>query len=160
MIADGSEELKAALAEVLPGTPLQRSRTGFLQEVVAKLPAADRARARSAMKEIFAGQDRAAALAQLLQGANVLEAASPSAAEMLRANAGELLTYMEFPRRHQARICSLDGLKQLNDSISGERLYADDKAALSWAKRACIEMDRKWMAEGAYLSPTRLHPAA
>ena len=155
VIADEREGLKAALADVLPGTPLQRSRSGFQQQVLADVPAPDRARVRTLLKGVFACSDHGAAHAQLVETADAL---TPRAAELLKRGAQEVLAYMSFPRGHWTRICSLDGFKPLNDRIH-DGLYANARAALSHARADCIFANDRWKAEGAYLRPVRMHTA-
>ncbi|MEW6225256.1 MAG: transposase [Chloroflexota bacterium] len=155
VIADEHEGLKAALADVLPGTPLQRSRTRFMHQVLAAVPAPDRAWVRTRLKGIFACSDHGAARAQLVETAQAL---TPRAAELLRSGADAVFAYMSFPRGHWTRICSLDGFKPLNDRIH-DGLHASDRVALSHAKADCLFMNERWKAEGVYLRPVRVHAA-
>lgn len=96
--------LEAAIRHIFPAASWQRSRSGFVRDVVAAAPGSRRAELRRALGNVFAHDDRKAALTALRQmGAGTTEVDA-----MLRQAADEeaVLAYFDVPAPHRQRVCA------------------------------------------------------
>jgi transposase-like protein len=102
---------------VLRGAAWQRCRTGFVRNMLTRVPKAAHPIVATYVRTIFMQGDAEAVREQHARTVEQLRGRFPKAAAMLEEAAGELLAFTAFPKEHWRQIWSNNPQERLNREI-------------------------------------------
>jgi len=171
VISDAHEGLRQAIGAVLPGASWQRCRTHFMRNLLIRVPKSAQPLVASLVRSIFAQPDAVSVWRQLHQVVEQLAPRFPQAAELLDANATDLLAFTGFPPAHWRQIWSNNPLERLNKEIRRRTdvvgIFPNRPAILRLVGAVLAEQHDEWTVSRRYLSwpaatpvsPTNLAPS-
>lgn len=157
VISDAHAGLKDAIARVFTGVPWQRCRVHFMRNVLSQVPRKYQGLAGAMVRTIFTADTKAEARAQLNMVADQLSPRFPKAMDILTDAEDEILTYMDFPKKHWQQIYSSNVLERLNKEIKRRfnvvSVFPDRDAVIRLGGAILMEQHDEWItAERRYLS--------
>jgi putative transposase len=102
--ADPQARLEPAIKQYFPAATWQRSRIGFIREALAMAGEEQRAALGRALRDVFAQDDRAAALDALRSVHRDWKGSNPALAASLQASEESILAFYDMPARHRKRV--------------------------------------------------------
>lgn len=154
VISDAHAGLKDAIARVFTGVPWQRCRVHFMRNVLSQVP---RKCQGLVVRTIFMADTKTEAKVQLNMVTDQLSKRYPKAMDILTAAEDEILTYMDFPKKHWQQIYSSNVLERLNKEIKRRfnvvSVFPDRDAVIRLGGAILMEQHDEWItAERRYLS--------
>lgn len=156
VISDAHLGLTAAVEKVLHEASWQRCRVHFMRNLLAHIPAADKALVAAAVRTIFTQPTRPAAGAQLAEVVESMHDRWPQAAALLAAAEEEILAFMSFPKEHWTRIYSTNPLERLNKELKRRTnvvgIFPSDAAVVRLVGALLVEQHDEWQVARRYFS--------
>ena len=158
MIAsDAHEGLQAARRAVFPSVPWQRCQFHLQQNAAAYVPRkAMRTEVAADIRQIFDAPNRTVAEAYLKQAVEKYAQTASQLADWLEANIPEGLTVFAFPKAHQRRLRTSNGLERINREIRRRTrvvsIFPNLASCLRLVSAILAEIDEEWQADRIYLS--------
>jgi len=118
--SDAHSGLKAAIAAELAGCSWQRCRTHFMRNLLAKVPKSAAGLVATLVRSIFAQPTSKEVWAQHERVADELERRFPTAVEMLREAAEDVLAFTTFPQSVWRQIWSNNPQERVNREICSD----------------------------------------
>lgn len=163
VISDAHSGLKAAIAEVLPGSCWQRCRTHFMCNLLTKVPKNAAALVATLVRSIFAQPSAEEVWAQLGRVVKQLEGRFPQAAELLADSAEDILAFTGFPKAVWRQIWSNNPLERLNREIRRRTnvvgIFPNRSAVVRLVGALLAEQNDEWMVGRRYMSLESLKQA-
>ena len=117
VVSDAHQGLKKAIARRLPGAKWQRCKVHFLRNLGSRIPKRHRAALLTLAKTIFEQESQDAAREQRKEVARAYRKAGQHNAAQFLEEADEVLTHMEFPRKHWTKLHSTNMVERLNREL-------------------------------------------
>ena len=163
VVGDRCAGLVSTVNSMLPEAKYQRCMVHFMRNVLSKTPPTHREWASSALKAVFAQEDRKAALSKAESvAAEMGERKLKAAANCLREGIGETTTYLlpEFPANHRIKLRTNNMIERLNKEIRRRTRvvgsFPDSNSALMLAcARISYVTSRSW-SDRRYMDMSRL----
>ena len=116
VITDAHEGLKAAIRRVL-GASWQRCRVHWMRNALSYVPKGQQSMVAAALRQAFIQPDRASASQMLRHVADQLRPKWPKLAAFIDDSEMDVLSYMDFPAQHRAKLHSTNSLERLNKEV-------------------------------------------
>jgi putative transposase len=163
IISDDHLGLEKARKAVFGGVPWQRCQFHLQQNAGAYVPRKElRAEVAADIRTIFNMPDRAAAEAQLRKTIAKYEKTASKLALWLVKSIPEGLTVFAFPKAHQRKIRTTNGLERVNREVKRRTqvvsIFPNDAACLRLASALLMEIDEDWQTGRIYLSLEKSEP--
>lgn len=156
VISDAHSGLKAAIAEVLPGSSWQRCRTHFMCNLLTKVPKSAAAVVATLVRSIFAQPSDKEVWAQHDRVVEQLQGRLPEAAELLSEAAEDILAFTGFPDAVWRQIWSNNPLERLNREIRRRTnvvgIFPNRGAVIRLIGAVLAEQNDEWMVTRRYMS--------
>lgn len=163
VVSDAHSGLKAAFAEVLPGSSWQRCRTHFMCNLLTKVPKSAAALVATLVRSIFAQPSDKEVWAQHDRVVEQLQGRFPEAAELLSEAAEDILAFTGFPDAAWRQIWSNNPLERLNREIRRRTnvvgIFPNRGAVIRLVGAVLAEQNDEWMVTRRYMSVGVLHKA-
>ena len=163
VISDAHSGLKAAIAEVLPGSSWQHCRTHFMCNLLTKVPKSAAALVATLVRSIFAQPSDKEVWAQHDRVVKQLQGRFPEAAKLLDEAAEEILAFTGFPDAVWRQIWSTNPLERLNREIRRRTdvvgIFPNRSAVIRLVGAVLAEQNDEWMVTRRYMSVGVLHKA-
>ena len=117
VISDANIGLKDAIDQVLAGSAWQRCTVHFKRNVLAQVARKDRKQVAMLLNFFTSQSDPDLARDYLVKVAQVMDRHWPEAAKIVNSAQDEVLTYKQFPEKHQRSIHSNNSLESINKEI-------------------------------------------
>ena len=156
IIADDHVGLKKARQRVFPSIPWQRCQFHLSQNAQSYAPRKTlRQPIAMAMRDIFNSCDLDSARKKAYETINTFAKAAPEFSKWLEINIEEGLTCFHFPRSHQRKIRTTNGLERVNREIKRRTrvavLFPNTASALRLVTGVLVEIHEEWVTEKRYL---------
>lgn len=156
IVSDDHAGLKAALATRMAGVKWQRCQFHLAQNLLDYLPTnVSQEEASAELRAIFDASSRVEADRLLGQMVQKYAPISKKLAAWLETAVPEGLTVFDFPREHQRRLRTNNGLERLNREIKRRTrvatLFPNEASLLRLATAVLMETDEEWQAGKRYL---------
>jgi len=156
IIADDHVGLKKARQRVFPSIPWQRCQFHLSQNAQSHAPKKTlRQPIALAMRDIFNSCDLDSARKKAHETINAFSKAAPEFSKWLEINIEEGLTCFHFPRSHQRKIRTTNGLERVNREIKRRTrvavLFPNTASALRLVTGVLVEIHEEWVTEKRYL---------
>lgn len=156
IISDDHAGLKNARQKVFPSVKWQRCQFHMSQNAQSYAPKKSlRQPIAYAMRDIFNSCDINTAIAKAKEVAKTFAKAAPEFSMWLENNIEEGLTCFHFPRNHQRRIRTTNGLERVNREIKRRTrvavLFPNADSALRLVTGILLEIHEEWLTEKRYL---------
>ncbi len=163
IISDDHLGLEKARKAVFGGVPWQRCQFHLQQNAGAYVPRKElRAEVAADIRTIFNMPDRASAEAQLRKTVVKYEKTASKLALWMEKSIPEGLTVFAFPKAHQRKIRTTNGLERVNREVKRRTqvvsIFPNDAACLRLASALLMEMDEDWQTGRIYLSLEKSAP--
>jgi transposase-like protein len=157
IISDDHAGLEKARKAVFGGIPWQRCQFHLQQNAGAYVPRKDlRAEVAADIRTIFNMPDRPAAEAQLRKTIAKYEKTASKLAGWLEKSIPQGLTVFDFPKAHQRKIRTTNGLERVNREVHRRTqvvsIFPNDAACLRLTSAILMEIDEDWQTGRIYLS--------
>jgi transposase-like protein len=164
VVSDDHAGLKAALATRLAGVKWQRCQFHLAQNLLDYLPPnVSQEEASAELRAIFDASSRVEADRLLDLMVKKYAPVSKKLAAWLETAVPEGLTVFDFPREHQRRLRTNNGLERLNREIKRRTrvatLFPNEASLLRLATAVLMETDEEWQSSKRYL-PQATSPTA
>jgi len=163
VISDAHSGLKAAIAEVLPGSSWQRCRTHFMCNLLTKVPKSAGALVATLVRSIFAQPSDKEVWAQHDRVVEQLQGRFPEAAKLLDEAAEEILAFTGFPDAVWKQIWSNNPLERLNREIRRRTdvvgIFPNRSAVIRLVGAVLAEQNDEWLVARRYMSVGVVHKA-
>ena len=154
--SDAHSGLKAAIAAELPGCSWQRCRTHFMRNLLAKVPKSAAGLVATLVRSIFAQPTSKEVWAQHERVADELERRFPTAVEMLREAAEDVLAFTTFPQSVWRQIWSNNPQERVNREIRRRSdvvgIFPNREAIIRLVGAVLAEYNDEWMVTRRYMS--------
>jgi len=155
VISDAHEGLKAAIAKVLKAS-WQRCRVHFLRNALAYANKTQRQMVFALINTIFAQESADAAHSQWRIVVEQLRPKFPKLAAMMDDAEHEVLTFMDFPKEHRAKIHSTNVLERLNGEVKRRAdvvgIFPNEKAIVRLVGAILLEQNDDYAIQNRYMS--------
>ena len=157
--SDDHTGLRKARQKVFPSVQWQRCQFHMSQNAQSYAPKKSlKEPIAIAMKDIFNSSDLISAKQKTVHIIESFSKAAPEFASWLEANIEEGLACFNFPRTHQRRIRTTNGLERVNREIKRRTrvavLFPNAESALRLVTGVLIEIHEEWITEKSYLKMT------
>ena len=163
VISDAHSGLKAAIAEVLPGSSWQRCRTHFMCNLLTMVPKSTAALVATLVRSIFAQPSSKEVWAQHERVVKQLQGRFPEATKLLEEAAEEILAFTGFPDAVWKQIWSNNPLERLNREIRRRTdvvgIFPNRGAVIRLVGAVLAEQNDEWMVTRRYMPVSVLHKA-
>ncbi len=155
--SDDHSGLRAARQAVFDDTPWQRCQLHLQQNATAYISRKEMLRdLETDIGMVFNAPDRQTADQYLKQIVQKYKKIAPRLSAWLVTNLPEGLSVFSFPAEHWRKLCTNNGLEQLNREIGrrtrGISIFPNDAACLRLISALLMEQDEKWQTGRAYLT--------
>jgi transposase-like protein len=161
--SDAHSGLKAAIAAELPGCCWQRCRTHFMRNLLSKVPKSAQGLVATLVRSIFAQPTNKEVWAQHERVCKELERRFPTAAEMLREAAEDILAFTTFPQSVWRQIWSNNPQERVNREIRRRSdvvgIFPNREAIIRLVGAVLAEYNDEWMVTRRYMSVGALENA-
>jgi len=161
--SDAHSGLKAAIAAELPGCSWQRCRTHFMRNLLSRVPKSAQGLVATLVRSIFAQPTTKEVWAQHERVCKELEQRFPTAAEMLREAAEDVLAFTTFPQSVWQQIWSNNPQERLNREIRRRSdvvgIFPNRQAIVRLIGAVLAEYNDEWMVTRRYMSVSALQKA-
>jgi len=161
--SDAHSGLKAAIAAELPGCSWQRCRTHFMHNLLAKVPKSAQGLVATLVRSIFAQPTSKEVWAQHERVADELERRFPTAVEMLREAAEDVLAFTTLPQSVWRQIWSNNPQERVNREIRRRSdvvgIFPNREAIIRLVGAVLAEYNDEWMITRRYMSIGALEQA-
>lgn len=155
VISDAHEGLKAAIAKVLKAS-WQRCRVHFLRNALAYANKSQRQMVFALINTIFAQDTTEAAHAQWRVVVEQLRGKFPKLAAMMDDAEYEVLTFMDFPKEHRAKLHSTNVLERLNGEVKRRAdvvgIFPNENAITRLVGAILLEQNDDYAIQKRYMS--------
>jgi putative transposase len=156
VISDAHEGLKAAITKVLNAT-WQRCRVHFMRNVLAHAGKQGRGVVSAFIATAFAQPDANAARKQWRQVADQLRPKVKKLAEFMDEAENDVLSYMDFPVAHRAKLHSTNPIERVNGEIKRRTdvvgIFPNDEAIIRLVGAILLEQNDEWAVQrGRYMT--------
>ena len=164
IISDDHIGLEKARKTVFGGIPWQCCQFHLQQNAGAYVPRKElRAEVAADIRTIFNMPDRPSAEAQLRKTIAKYEKTAAKLALWLEKSIPEGLAVFAFPKAHQRKIRTTNGLERVNREVHRRTqvvsIFPNDAACLRLASAVLMEIDEEWQTGRVYLSFEKDEPA-
>jgi putative transposase len=165
IISDDHAGLAQARKAVFGGIPWQRCQFHLQQNAGAYVPRKEmRAEVAADIRTIFNMPDRASAEAQLRRTIAKYEKTAAKLALWLEKSIPEGLTVFDFPKAHQRKIRTTNGLERVNREVKRRTqvvsIFPNDAAGLRLVSAILMEIDEDWQTGRIYLRLETSEPSS
>jgi len=161
--SDAHSGLKAAIAAELAGCSWQRCRTHFMRNLLTKVPKSAAGLVATLVRSIFAQPTSKEVWAQHERVADELERRFPTAVEMLREAAEDVLAFTTFPQSVWRQIWSNNPQERVNREIRRRSdvigIFPNREAIIRLVGAVLAEYNDEWMITRRYMSVGALEQA-
>jgi putative transposase len=159
--SDDHSSLKTALNTVFPSTPWQRCQFHLSQNAQSYVPKKHlRSEIAEAMKSIFNSPSLDMAEEMIKCVVKTYEKSAPEFTSWLEENVREGLTCYNFPKSHQKRIRTSNGIERVNREVKRRTrvavLFPNKESALRLVTGIFMEIHEEWITGRQYLDMTEL----
>ena len=159
--SDDHPGLKAALRSVFPNVPLQRCQFHMSQNAQSYVPKKHmRIEIAESMRNIFNSPSLDMATMMIKKVSEDYEKSAPEFVTWLENNIREGLTIYNFPRKHQKKIRTSNGVERVNKEVKRRTrvagLFPNKESALRLVTGVLIEIHEGWLTGVQYLDMTEL----
>jgi putative transposase len=163
IVSDDHAGLKAARQAVFGGVPWQRCQFHLQQNAQAYVPRVElRAPVAADVRTIFNAPDRVTAESYLKRTIEKYSKSAPKLAAWLESDLPEGFTVFNFPRSHQRRLRTVNGIERANREIERRTrvisIFPNEAACLRLITAILMEMDEEWQIGKIYLTLTEEMP--
>ncbi len=163
IISDDHAGLEKARKAVFGGVPWQRCQFHLQMNAGAYVPRKElRAEVAADIRTIFNMPDRTAAEAQLRKTVAKYEKTASKLALWLEKSIPEGLTVFAFPKAHQRKIRTTNGLERVNREVKRRTqvvsIFPNNAACLRLASAILMEIDEDWQTGRIYLGFEKSEP--
>ena len=157
IISDAHSGLQAARQAVFGGVPWQRCQFHLQQNAAAYVPRKSmRAEVAADIRQIFDAPNRTVADAYLQRAVEKYARTASQLADWMEVNIPEGLTVFAFPKTHQRRLRTSNGLERINREIRRRTrvvsIFPNPASCLRLVSAILAEIDEEWQADRIYLS--------
>lgn len=156
IISDDHAGLKAARRTVLPSVPWQRCQFHLQQNLHSHIPRKDwHDELHGAVRSIFASEDLPEAMAKLDALALRYAKDAPKLSQWLLESIPDGFTVFAFPKEHQKRLRTTNGIERANQEIKRRtrtaRIFTNSDSCLRLVSAILMEMAEDWLTGNKYL---------
>ena len=156
IISDDHAGLEKARKAIFGGIPWQRCQFHLQQNAGAYVPRRElRTEVAADIRTIFNMPDRSNAEIQLRKTITKYEKTASKLAIWLEKSIPEGLTVFDFPKTHQRKIRTTNGLERINRELHRRTqvvsIFPNDTACLRLASAILMEIDEDWQTVRVYL---------
>lgn len=163
VISDAHAGLKAAIAEVLPGSSWQRCRTHFMCNLLTKVPKSAQGLVATMVRSIFAQPSAKNVRTQHKLVVEQLSTRFPKAADMLSDATEDILAFASFPKAVWRQIWSNNPQERLNREVRRRTdvvgIFPNRAAIIRLVGAVLAEQNDEWMITRRYMSVSVLRKA-
>lgn len=160
VISDDHDSIKAAVGAELPRVAWQRCTVHFMRNILAHVPAEDKAVAADDLKVIFTAHREETARRLAQEWLERYAKRFPKAAEVLRRGLDDALTFLRFPSSHHRLLRSTNGLERLFEEVRRRtnvvRVFPGETSAVNLASAVMLRVAEDW-ATRKYMDMAPLH---
>ena len=162
VISDAHEGIKAAVAKVLHAS-WQRCRVHFMRNALAHAGRQGRRVVSAFIGTAFVQDDAEAASKQWRSVADQLRPRVPKLASLMDDAEADVLTFMNFPKDHRAKIHSTNPIERLNGEIKRRTdvvgIFPNEDAIIRLVGALLLEQNDEWAVQrGRYMSLETIAP--
>ena len=146
VITDAHEGLKAAIRRVF-GASWQRCRVHWMRNALSYVPKGQQSMVAAALRQAFIQPDRAAASQTLRHVADQLRPKWPKLAAFIDDSETDVLSHMDFPAQHRAKLHSTNSLERLNKEVKRRAdvvgIFPNEGAIIRLIGAVLLEAERR-----------------
>jgi putative transposase len=154
VITDAHEGLKAAIRRVF-GASWQRCRVHWMRNALSYVPKGQQSMVAAALRQAFIQPDRAAASQTLRHVADQLRPKWPKLAGFIDDSEMDVLSYMDFPAQHRAKLHSTNSLERLNKEVKRRAdvvgIFPNEGAIVRLIGAVLLEQNDEWLLQHRYM---------
>lgn len=154
VISDAHEGLKAAIRRVV-GASWQRCRVHWMRNALSYVPKTHQSMASAALRQAFIQPDRASASQTLRHVADQLRPRWPRLGAFLDASEADVLTHLDFPTQHRAKIHSTNPLERLNKEVKRRAdvvgIFPNEGSIVRLIGAVLLEANDEWQLQHRYM---------
>ena len=154
MITDAHEGLKAAIRRVF-GASWQRCRVHWMRNALSYVPKGQQSMVAAALRQAFIQPDRAAASQTLRHVADQLRPKWPKLAAFIDDSEMYVLSYMDFPAQHRAKLHSTNSLERLNKEVKRRAdvvgIFPNEGSIIRLIGAVLLEQNDEWLLQHRYM---------
>lgn len=155
VISDDHAGLQAAIARHFQGASWQRCQVHFTRNLTGQVAATKRRELAAGLREVFAATTRAEAQRRAAEVAADWRVSQPRVAVQLEEELEPCLACLSFPREHQLRIRTTNGLERLSQERKRRtrvvRIFPNRVALLRLVSALAMEQSEEWVSGRRYL---------
>jgi len=157
--SDDHSGIRAALRSVFPSTPWQRCQFHMSQNAQSYAPKKHmRGEIAEAMRSIFNSPSLETAEIIIRNVIDTYSQSAPEFANWVESNIREGLTCFQFPKKHQKRIRTSNGIERVNREVKRRTrvavLFPNKESALRLVTGILMEIHEEWITGREYLDMT------
>lgn len=157
--SDDHSGLRAAMKAVFPATPWQRCQFHMSQNAQSYSPKKHmRAEIAEAMRSIFNSPSIETAELMIRNTIDSYSKRAPEFSSWLESNIREGLTCFQFPKKHQKRVRTSNGIERVNREVKRRTrvavLFPNKESALRLVTGVLMEIHEEWITGKQYLDMT------
>lgn len=161
VISDDHEGIKAAAGRHFQGAGWQRCQVHFSRNLTGMVARDRRKELAADLRAMFAVPDKSSALRLAREAEDRWAQSNPKVAERLEEDIEQCLSCLAFPRSHQRRIRSTNGLERFNQELKRRtrvvRIFPNREACLRLVSALATETSEEWITGRRYLNMSELY---
>src|SRR5436190_1137923 len=154
VISDAHEGLKAAIRRVF-GATWQRCRVHWMRNALAYVPKSQQNMAAAALRQAFIQPDRAQASQVLRHVADQLRQKWPKLAAFIDDSETDVLSHLDFPEQHRAKVHSTNPLERLNKEVKRRAdvvgIFPNEASIVRLIGAVLLEQNDEWLLQHRYM---------
>jgi transposase-like protein len=162
VVADDHKGLRAAASKVLHATQ-QRCRVNGMRNLLARVPAGQRAMVAALLRTIFAQDTAEAAHEQWRKVADSLRERFTKVAELMDGAEHDVLAHRAFAREHWPQLASSNPLERLNGEIKRRTnvvgIFPNSGAVTRLVGAILLEQNDEWAVARRYMTLETMRPS-
>src|SRR6186713_2393325 len=154
VISDAHEGLKAAIRRVM-GASWQCCRVHWMRNALAYVPKAQQSMVAAALRQAFLQPDRAQASQTLRHVADQLRQKWPKLAAFIDDSETDVLSHLDFPEQHRAKLHSTNPLERLNKEVKRRAdvvgIFPNEASIVRLIGAVLLEQNDEWQLQHRYM---------
>ena len=154
VISDAHEGLKAAIRRVFSAT-WQRCRVHWMRNALSYVAKTQQSMVAAALRQAFIQPDRAQARQTLHHIADQLRQKWPKLAGFMDESETDVLSHLDFPEQHRAKIHSTNPLERLNKEVKRRAdvvgIFPNEASIIRLIGAVLLEQNDEWQLQHRYM---------
>src|SRR5579872_5608638 len=154
VISDAHEGLKAAISRVFNAT-WQRCRVHWMRNALSYVTKTQQSMVAAALRQAFIQPDRGQASQTLRHVADQLRQKWPKLAAFIDDSETDVLSHLDFPEQHRAKVHSTNPLERLNKEVKRRAdvvgIFSNEASIIRLIGAVLLEQNDEWQLQHRYM---------